>query len=328
MRIKCMIAGLLIGAMAANVNAQSEHQPEKKGKAIINVFGNFHSGFGRDNDNRGFDLERVYLGYEYKLKGGLSIKGVTDIGKSSKVDDYQRIVYIKNAQLSWKKDKLTLNAGLISTTQFNYQEKFWGHRYVMKSFQDEYKYGSSADLGLSASYQWADWIATDVILVNGEGYKKIQVDDGLNYGVGVTLTPVKGLSVRLYGGMNEVASSDGQKDVFNFASFVGYQCKAFRIGAEYNLMQNSQFTDGADVSGISLYSSVNIKKIASVFARYDNQFSKHDWNKEKDESTITLGSEFKIGKYVKIAPNLRMAIPKADGAKNAYAGYVSCYFGI
>ena len=94
-------------------------------------------------------------------------------------------------------------------------------RYVMKSFQDEYKYGSSADLGLSASYQWADWIATDVILVNGEGYKKIQVDDGLNYGVGVTLTPVKGLSVRLYGGMNEAASSDGQKDVFNFASFVG-----------------------------------------------------------------------------------------------------------
>ena len=87
------------------------------------MFGNFHTGFGDDKDNRGFDLERSYLGYEYKLGNGLSVKGVMDIGKSSEVTDYQRIAYIQNAQVSWKTGNLTLNGGLISTTQFNFQEK-------------------------------------------------------------------------------------------------------------------------------------------------------------------------------------------------------------
>ena len=94
--------------------------------------------------------------------------------------------------------------------KFNFQEKFWGYRYAMKSFQDGYKFGSSADLGLSATYKFASWISADAIIVNGEGYKKIQKNDGLNYGLGVTLTPVKGLSVRLYGGLNE--SSDENKE--------------------------------------------------------------------------------------------------------------------
>jgi len=66
-----------------------------KGKAIVQVFGNFHKGFGAENDNRGFELDRSYLGYEYKLGSGLSVKGVLDIGKSSDVSDYQRIAYIK-----------------------------------------------------------------------------------------------------------------------------------------------------------------------------------------------------------------------------------------
>lgn len=45
----------------------------------------------------------------------------------------------------------------------------------MKSFQDEYKYGSSADLGFSVKYNFHSMLATDFIIVNGEGYKKVQV---------------------------------------------------------------------------------------------------------------------------------------------------------
>ena len=41
-----------------------------------------------------------------------------------------------------------------------------------------------------------------------------------------------------------------------------------------------------------------------------------------------VGAQFKLGKYVKIAPNFRMSMPKADGAKNDYSAYVSCYFGL
>lgn len=326
MKTKVMLAGL-IACIGISTNAQEIKTEEPKGKAIVQVFGNFHTGFGADNDNRGFELERSYLGYEYNLGKGLSIKGVMDVGRSNQVDDYHRIAYIKNAMISWKRGNLTLNGGLIPTTQFNFQEKFWGYRYIMKSFQDEYKFGSSADLGLSATYRFADWVSADAIIVNGEGYKKIQKNDGLNYGLGLTLTPVKGFQIRLYGGLNE-SSEEGKKDIVNMTAFVGYKHERFTVGAEYNQMWNASYSDNADQNGYSIFASAKLSKLTDIYARYDDLNSKDDWNIEKDESAAIIGAQFKLGKYVKIAPNFRMNMPKADGAKNGYSAYVNCYFGL
>ena len=325
MKTKVILAGL-IACIGITAQAQDAKVEEPKGKAIVQVFGNFHSGFGAENNDRGFELERSYLGYEYKLGDGLSVKGVMDIGKSSDVSDYQRIAYIKNAMVSWKKGNFTLNGGLISTTQFNFQEKFWGYRYIMKSFQDEYKFGSSADLGLSASYKFADWVSADAIIVNGEGYKKIQKNDGLNYGFGLTLTPVKGFQLRLYGGLNE-SGVDGKENTVNMAAFAGYKCDRFTIGAEYNHMLNASNTKGNDQFGYSAFASVKVAKNADIYARFDDLYSKNDWNISKDEQAAIIGAQFKLGKYVKVAPNFRMSMPKADGAKNEYSAYVNCYFG-
>ena len=188
MKSRILILAAFCGCSFLSVSAQKASE-EPQGKAIVQVFGNFHSGFGNDNDDRGFELDRSYLGYQYDLGNGLQIKGVMDIGQSDDVNDYHRIAYIKNAQISWKTGNLSLTGGLISTIQFNMQEKFWGYRYVMKSFQDLYKFGNSADLGISASYKFNDWLSADAIVVNGEGYKKIQQNDGLMYGLGATLTP-------------------------------------------------------------------------------------------------------------------------------------------
>ena len=228
--------------------------------------------------------------------------------------------------IQWKTGNLTLSGGLISTTQFNFQEKFWGYRYVMKSFQDQYKFGNSADLGLSAAYKLADWITADAIIVNGEGYKKIQKNDGLNYGLGVTLTPAKGFQIRLYGGLNE-SEEDDNEEISNLAAFVGYKCNEFTIGAEYNYMANASNKEDADLSGYSIFASANLSKETSLFARFDDLHSKHDWNISKDESAAIFGAQFKLGKYVKVAPNFRMSKPKADGAKNSCYAYVNCYVG-
>ena len=325
MKTKFILAAFLactgIGTQAQNVKTE-----EPKGKAIVQMFGNFHTGFGAENNDRGFELERSYLGYEYKLSDGFSVKGVMDIGKSSDVSDYHRIAYIKNAMVSWKNGKLTLNAGLISTTQFNFQEKFWGYRYIMKSFQDHYKFGSSADLGISAAYKFADWISADAIIVNGEGYKKVQKNDGLNYGLGLTLTPVKGLQVRLYGGLNE-SGEDGKEDITNIATFIGYKHEKFSIGTEYNQMWNASNTDGKDQYGYSVFTTVKLNKETELYARFDDLNSRNDWNISKDEQAAILGAQFKLGKYVKVAPNFRMSMPKANGAENKYSAYVNCYFG-
>ena len=325
MKKRILIIAAFLTCLTSFVSAQETNE-SPKGKAIIQVFGNFHSGFGHDNDDRGFELDRSYLGYQYDLGKGLQIKGVMDIGQSDDVNDYHRIAYIKNAQISWKTGKLTLTGGLISTIQFNMQEKFWGYRYIMKSFQDQYKFGSSADLGISASYKFTDWLTADAIVVNGEGYKKIQKNDGLMYGLGATLTPLKGLSMRIYYGLNET-TDQAKENKQNIATFIGYKRKEFSIGTEYNLYKNDGNIKGNDLYGFSAYGSVKASKSTDIYARYDNLSSKNDWNKAKDESAIIAGLQFKLGDYVKIAPNFRMSMPKQDNAENRYMGCVSCYFG-
>lgn len=314
----------LISCISFTIQAQEKNS---KGKAIIQVFGNFHTGFGHDNDDRGFELDRSYLGYQYNLGKGLEIKGVMDVGQSDDVNDYHRIAYIKNAQISWKTGKLTLNGGLISTTQFNMQEKFWRYRYIMKSFQDLYKFGSSADLGISASYQLADWITADVLIANGEGYKKIQKKDGLLYGLGATLTPVKGWFFRVYYGLNE-GTGDGMENKQNLATFIGYKRNNFSIGAEYNLYQNDGNKKDADLYGFSIYGSARLNTTTDVYLRYDNLSSKDNWNEAKDQEALIAGLQFQLGKYVKIAPNFRMNKPAMKGSENRYMGYISCYFGL
>ena len=326
MKKHVILAGLL-ACMGISVQAQEPKPEEPKGKAIVQVFGNFNTEFDADNCNYGFELERSYLGYEYKLENGLSMKAVMDVGKSSNVDDYHRLAYIKNAMVSWKTGDLTLNGGLISTTQFNFQEKFWGYRYIMKSFQDQYKFGSSADLGISATYKFNDRISADAIVVNGEGYKKIEQNNGLNYGLGLTLNPISNFYVRLYGGVNTSDQAD-DKNIANMAGFVGYKSDKATMGVEYNYMQNSSYDNNADKDGYSIFASLKLSKKTELYARFDEVGSKDDWNYAKDESAAIIGAQFKLGKYVKIAPNFRINMPKAEGADNYYSAYISCYFGL
>ena len=319
MKRRILMLAAIMGCSSLLVSAQKASD-EPKGKAIVQVFGNFHSGFGNTNDNRGFELDRSYLGYQYDLGKGLQVKGVMDVGQSDNVSDYHRIAYIKNAQISWKTGNFTLNGGLISTIQFNMQEKFWGYRYVMKSFQDLYKFGSSADLGLSASYKFNGWLTADAIVVNGEGYKKVQKEDGLLYGLGATLTPAKCLSMRVYYGLNETTEAD-KKDVQNLATFVGLKFDRFSLGAEYNRMWNYKNVKGADFSGFSVYSNIKLNAESDLYLRYDDCTM-------DNQSGFIAGVQWKLGKYVKLSPNFRWSRKDAEGGdSNQYSGYISCYFG-
>lgn len=311
-----LAAFLMCTSMVVSAQKSAE---EPKGKAIIQVFGNFHSGFGHARDDRGFELDRSYLGYQYDLGEGLQIKGVMDIGQSDDVNDYHRIAYIKNAQISWKTGNWTLTGGLISNTQFNVQEKFWGYRYIMKSFQDLYKFGNSADLGVSVAYKFADWISADAIVVNGEGYKKVQKNDGLMYGLGTTLTPTKSITMRVYYGLNDGAD-ETKKDIQNLATFIGFKFERFSLGAEYNWMWNAKNVEGSDYEGWSVYANAKMNKKVDGYIRYDHC--------SDDKAGFIAGVQCKLGKYVKIAPNFRLNYKEADGGHSTTSmGYISCYFG-
>ena len=212
-----------------------------------------------------------------------------------------------------------MTGGLISNTQFNVQEKFWGYRYIMKSFQDLYKFGNSADLGVSVAYKFADWISADAIVVNGEGYKKVQTNDGLMYGLGTTLTPTKSITMRVYYGLNEGAD-ETKKDIQNLATFIGFKFERFSLGAEYNWMWNAKNVEGKDYEGWSVYANAKMNKKVDGYIRYDHC--------SDDKAGFIAGVQCKLGKYVKIAPNFRLNYKEADGGHSTTSmGYISCYFG-
>ena len=134
------------------------------------------------------------------------------------------------------------------------------------------------------------------------------------------------MSFRLYAGLNE--GTKGEKDIINYAMFAGYKHKYFSVAVEYNIMRNNRRVEGHNLYGFSMYATGTINSWLDLSARADGLMSSDDWNKAKDDVAVIAGAQFKLGKYVKIAPNFRMSIPSADGQDNLYYGYISCYFGL
>ena len=106
---------------------------------------------------------------------------------------------MKNAQIDWKGKGFFVSAGLVNLKQFSEQENFWGHRYIFKSFQEEYGIAFCEDIGIVAGYEFSPVISADMALTNGEGRKFKNMDNNYKYGAGLTLKPVKGFMFRLYG---------------------------------------------------------------------------------------------------------------------------------
>ncbi|MGL5683237.1 MAG: hypothetical protein ACRDDZ_09370 [Marinifilaceae bacterium] len=313
---------LLVLIVCALTTVGQEKKFEIKGKPVVTIFGNYHAGFGSANGDSGFELERSYLGYEFSVTEKLGGKVVFDIG-SSKVEgsDLERIAYVKNAMLTWKPGNWTMDFGLIGRQQFNVQEKFWGYRYISKSFQDNYKFGSSADMGVNVSYKFTKWLSADVNVTNGEGYKKLNKDNRYRWGGGVSVKPFNGFELRAYYDIHNGAS--GQENQENLALFAGYKCRYFSIGGEFNKLDNYKFKKDDNLYGYSVYGSLFLNKKWSVFGRFDELKSKDDFYKG-DEQNAVAGIQFQPIKYLKISPNVQCVKPRGGDVQTV--GYLSVEF--
>ena len=223
------------------VKEDKEEKKEKKGegKFILRSFVNFNSQTQDGVTNVGFQLSRSYIGYEYTFNNGLKLKSIIDFGKPSSLDDYNYVAYIKNALVSWTRNGFTINGGMIQTTQSALQEKIWAKRYIMMVFHDQYKFGSSADLGFSMEYKFTDWVKADFIMVNGEGYKKIQSNKGFLYGLGATFNPTKEFYIRLYADLNN-SRLEGKSNIYGYSALMAYKNDKFTVSGEFNMMQKLQ----------------------------------------------------------------------------------------
>lgn len=312
---------LLTGIKAQEATTTEEFTPS--GSPSVKIFSNAHSAFIDGENTSAFEIQRAYFGYKYSFSENFSTKLTLDVGDPG-VGKLQMTAYLKNAALVYKKDKLTVNFGLIGLSGFKTQEKQWGYRYIYKSFQDKHKFGSSADLGTSVAYKFADFLSADFTIMNGEGYKNIQSDNTYKGGLGVTVTLAKNLNFRVY---YDYMSTDIAQSTL--ALFGGYKADKFRVGAEYNLQKNNDLIEDQDLTGISVYSTVNSSKKLNFFVRFDNLSSStldgadDAWNIAKDGQAYIFGLEYNPVKGVKISPNFQGWNPKEEDAPFETSAYLN-----
>lgn len=316
--------------------AQSNEEFKPSGKPFSKIFFNYHTDL---EEVSAFEIQRAYFGYKYNLSKEFSADITLDVGAPDiEVEDtsglileggssLQMTAYLKTAGITYKKGNLKVQLGLIGLQQFKVSEKYWGHRYIYKAFQDAYKMGTSADLGVLATYKFADAFSADLTIRNGEGYKKLDVDENFLYGLGLTLTPVKGLIIRGY--YDYLKGDDTQ---ITLSHFVGYKNEGLTLGAEYNIQKGNKTKTDHDLSGFSVAASYDINERYQVFGRYDYLSSNiidpdpDPWNISKDGSFIIAGVQYSPIKKIQLALNYQGKMPAEAGEDMGHAAYLSCQF--
>jgi hypothetical protein len=304
---------------------------ENTGKPIAEIFTDFHYNLKDTTKTTGFGLNRAHFGYTYLPGNNFSATIMVNIGSPDELPagaTPRRYAYFKEASLSWSKDKLNISFGITKTRIYDYQQKFWGKRYIADTFQSLNGYGFVADLGLAVDYRINDILKADFTLMNGKGYSQIQLDNSLKTSVGLTITPGNNWASRIYG---DITRRGGlwQSTLIWFA---GYKNDLITIGAEYSFKSNLDLVGGHNSWGISGTGGINILKNTELFVRYDYLTSVTvpgeitEWNYLKDGSLAIYGIQYSFTENIKLALDYQGIYPYDTGISNSEALYVNALF--
>lgn len=293
------------------------------GSVSAKIYTHFNTSLDADNPTTAFEVKRAYFGYSRNLSPHFKAEVKLDIGSIDDQSEFsliRRYTYFKNAYLSYKTGNMVSWFGLMDMLQFKVQEKFWGYRYIYRSYMDEYRFGPSADLGAGIQYSPSDLLTTDLVISNGEGYKNLQYDKTYKLGLGITLYPLKGLTLRSY-----YTVHTQENPQMSLAGFIGYSMEHLRIGGEYVWQKNYKFNEDHNRYGYSIYSTYIFTDKWEVFARYDQLYSnilaedELPWNLGSDGSAIIAGLQFTPIRYIHLSLNYQDWVEYAqNGSSSPY----------
>lgn len=277
-----------------------------QGRPVIEIFTDFHVSLNDTSRHTGFDQNRTFIGYQFLPEGNVSAKVIVNIGYPDELaigSEPRRYGYFREASMTWEKNDLTLSMGIVNTQITEFQQRFWGKRYVALPFIAENCFGFVADIGLSADYQISDKIVAEWRLLNGEGYSNLQMDDNLRTSLAFNITPNDNLAFRVFGDIQRAG------DLWQplFVGFAGYKNDLFSAGAEIIYKSNIDLIQGHHVWGMSATGGINITEKTQVFGRYDILSSVvmpgdvREWNYNDDYSFTVIGAQYIVSKQVKLA---------------------------
>ncbi|MFC2098280.1 porin [Bacteroidota bacterium] len=292
-----------------------------QGTPILRIFSNVHYGLTDADPSKAFEVRRAYIGFKYKFDQNFSSELKLDIGSPEEISEFaqlRRYAYFKTAALYWDKDRWTIRAGIIDTEHYRRQEKYWKHRYIYKSMQDEHSFGPKADLGTTVIFRALEQLEIDASLMNGEGYTNLQSDNTFKTSLGINYFPISRVLLRVY--YDFVDLNVWQS---TFSSFAAYRHEKITAGAEFNWKGNRDFKQDHNQVGLSAYLSYDINDKFEVFGRYDRLSSNNPpgasepWNLQDDGSAIISGIQYMPIKHVKIALNYQDWVPYSSNLGNA-----------
>lgn len=301
-----------------NFSAESQ-VVENSGKPIAEIYTDFHYNLSGDSKTTGFGLNRAYFGYNFIATQNFSALIRVEIGNPTELAPgsvSRRYAYYRDASITYTKNKLNVSFGITGTRLFDYQQKFWGKRYIANTYQALNGYGYVADLGIVADYKLSDVVQFDASLMNGEGYSSMQLDNDLKPSFGITIAPGNGMAFRIY---SDLIRSEGVWQSTSVA-FAGFKNKKFTIGGEFSYKSNIDVTDKHDAWGLSFTGAVSLTERIEFFTRYDFATSgvvPGDgtlWELANDGNFLITGFQYSFNKYVKIALDYQATFP-ADNAK-------------
>jgi len=302
-----------------------------QGKPVAEIFTDFHYSIDDTSKTTGFGITRAHLGYNYTPDGDFSALIMINIGTPEDLADGsvpKRYAFFREASIAYKKEKLTVNFGMVSTRYEDFQQGFWGKRYLCPEYQAAYGYGSVADLGVVVDYRLSDLLKFDISLLNGKGYTNVQVDNSLKPAVGLNISTPNNIFIRLYG---DLMKTQGvlQNTLIGFA---GIKNSIFSIGVEGSPKTSLNLIKGHDVWGLSSTASVFLSKKTELFVRYDYAASVKvaeevlHWDYVKDATYFIGGIQLDLNDYLQIALNYRRTDPYNPGQKATNAIYVNAHF--
>jgi hypothetical protein len=302
-----------------------------QGKPFAEIFTNFHYNINDTSKTSGFGLDRVYLGYNYTPAGNFSAMVIVNLGNP---DDLaagsvpKRYAYFREASVKYTKDRLTLNFGMVNTRFEDFQQGFWGKRYLGPEYQAIYGYCSVADLGVVVDYQLNDHIKLNFSLLNGEGYTNVQVDNSLRTAIGIIVNTQGNAVFKIYG---DIMKPHGVWQT-TMLTFAGYKNDRFSFGAEASFKSNLDLVYGHNVWGISGTGSIFLNEKSELFGRYDYTASvvlpgdDIQWDHNKDETYFIGGIQHIFSDNLKIALNYRRTNPYEQGQSTKHAIYLNAAF--
>jgi hypothetical protein len=301
------------------------------GRPITEIFTDFHYILNDTSKTTGFGINRAYLGYNYQPGEKFSSTFIINVGTPEDLpigSVSKRYAYLREASIAYTEEKLTITFGVAGTRIFDFQQRFWGKRYIGSEYQALYGYGYVADLGFVIDYRINELLKVDLSVMNGKGYCNLQYDNSLKTSFGLTVTTPGRLAFRIYG---DLMKPNGILQT-TLIGFAGFKTDYLSFGAEASFKSNLDLINGHDGWGLSATGAVNLSEKTELFARYDyatsmlNEGELVNWNYNLDGTFVIFGIQHTLSKNFRMALNYKGNYPYNTLRQATDAIYLNAHF--